>query len=571
MTTPSQDDPIEPQSYANALQDLSVRYERLLGDISILREIDELDDPELEVPDICTRLVEAIASALAVENCSLALLDQNAEFLEIRAASSPFERNARYFGAGEWQGMKFRVSEGVIGKVVQTGQPIRVDDIHQHSDFVHLRGSSVEIRSLLCFPVLGSDKVIGALNLSHASPGFFTLERERTLELVAKRAGRLLVGHVLRQQLREAEQYHRLVMANAADAILVFDVAGKVVSANQAIETITGFPPDTYLRGKTLWLDRVYADDRAQFLRHREEVQASRMTKTLEYRVAASDGTTRYVEERSSAMRDSKGGIVGIISIIRDETERRNSEDLLARQQMRLYSSAKMASLGVMASGIAHEINNPLGIIAGAAEQLERMKGNSEVDLEHIAELSGKITRHVDRIAQIVRAMRNLAREGPQEPLALVPVKQIVDDSIALCRERFKRNDVRLSVMAVPASLTIEVRENQICQVLINLLNNAYDAVDGLADKWVTLEVADEGDSVQFLVTDAGLCPSPDIRDRVFDPFFTTKALGAGIGLGLSISKRIVDAYHGAISMENRCSNTCFVLVLPKKQGETEQ
>ena len=215
------------RSYAEALREVTLRYEALVQDLSILRQIDEFDDPELDLSEICQKIVETLTHGLAAENCSLMLMDPKRQQLELRAASSPTEDRGRYYKAGEWFGKSFRVGEGIVGQVAQAGEVMRIDDVTQCTEFVRVGGSPTEVRSLLCFPIRVRGKTVGVLNLSHAEPGFFTLDTEKTLAFVAERAGRLLTSRLLQQQLRESEARYRLVAENAADAILVLDLNGR--------------------------------------------------------------------------------------------------------------------------------------------------------------------------------------------------------------------------------------------------------------------------------------------------------------------------------------------------------
>ncbi|HEX4924120.1 MAG TPA: ATP-binding protein, partial [Bdellovibrionales bacterium] len=116
------------------------------------------------------------------------------------------------------------------------------------------------------------------------------------------------------------------------------------------------------------------------------------------------------------------------------------------------------------------------------------------------------------------------------------------------------------------AELVIACRPTQISQVLLNLLNNAHDAVAEQTEKWVKLDVRDLGDSVELSVTDSGAGIPPEIQEKIMQPFFTTKQIGEGTGLGLSISKGLVDSHHGQLRLDAKSKNTRFVVLLPKTQ-----
>ena len=312
----------EHNSFSEALRELSHRYERLLQDLSILRQIDDFDSPELDLSIVCARLVETVAAGLAAENCSLALLDASGAFLELRAASSPFEEEGKYFGAGEWGGRKFSVTEGIMGAVVSSGRSVRVNDVLTDHAFVRIDDSPIEIRSLMCFPIRTHEKTIGALSLSHSSPGFFTMESEKTLSMVADRIGRILVSHAVHQRLRESESHYRLLTTNAGDAILAFDTHWNILSANPAVETLTGIPAASFVHGEALWTDGVHEEDREGYLAHRRQIRESLFPQSIRYRYVDRDGVVHHLDECGSVMRDDRGAYVGSISVIRDDTDK---------------------------------------------------------------------------------------------------------------------------------------------------------------------------------------------------------------------------------------------------------
>ncbi len=192
----------ESPSYIEALRQMTLRYERLVQALSILRRMDELDDPRRAIEAVFRGTLERIAFGMAAENCSLMLLDDSGERLELRAACSPFEEKGRFFEPGQWDGCRFAKNEGIVGKVFSSGEAIRIEDVQKHPDFLQVENSQVEIRSILCFPLKVNERITGVLNLSHSSPGFFTLESEHILAFVAERAARIFESHALRQSLK---------------------------------------------------------------------------------------------------------------------------------------------------------------------------------------------------------------------------------------------------------------------------------------------------------------------------------------------------------------------------------
>jgi C4-dicarboxylate-specific signal transduction histidine kinase len=261
-----------------------------------------------------------------------------------------------------------------------------------------------------------------------------------------------------------------------------------------------------------------------------------------------------------------------------NELEKKSAElaetnKLLKEQQKILANSAKMSALGEMAGGIAHEINSPLAIITVRANQLERFLKRDQLTPELIAKEAQLIAFTALRIGDIIKGLRAFAREGERDPFEKVSVKSVIRDVLVLCQTKFKNHEIDLKINYGPDDLEIECRPVQIGQVILNLLNNSYDAVSIQEKKWVHLEITENKGFVEFAITDSGGGIKKEIRPKIMEPFFTTKEVGKGTGLGLSISKGIAESHHGSLHLDTESPHTRFVLGIPMRvvmhsQGE---
>ncbi|MCB9228184.1 MAG: GHKL domain-containing protein [Deltaproteobacteria bacterium] len=238
----------------------------------------------------------------------------------------------------------------------------------------------------------------------------------------------------------------------------------------------------------------------------------------------------------------------------------------LQETQAKLVYSSKLASLGEMAGGIAHEINNPLGAILLRADQIRRVLKKDGFQNEKVYEFLTVINDTGKRIEKIIYGLRVFARTGDHEPFKKSKVFEIVADTLALCEEQFHNYSIDLKVSGVDEEMSLECNPVQVSQILLNLLSNARYAVKDLPSaRWVELNCAQENDKIIMKVTDSGPGVANDIREKILQPFFTTKEIGEGTGLGLSISKGIAEQHHGRLFLEDS-SDTCFVLELPVYQ-----
>lgn len=246
-----------------------------------------------------------------------------------------------------------------------------------------------------------------------------------------------------------------------------------------------------------------------------------------------------------------------VIEFMSIENERLKHEISVKAQ---LSHSAKMVALGEMAGGIAHELNNPLAILLILLEKAKNKVANNE---EAITILNRAINTSI-RMEKIIKGLLTFSREDYDHNFSQVTVDNLINDTLALCLEKYKNNGVRFDIVAPTTTVNFIGNSVQISQVLLNLLNNAYDAVNDLSEKWIKLEVKDMGESVEFSVIDSGNGINQEIANKIFNPFFTTKDIGKGTGLGLSISKGIIDKHNGKLFLDKACNNTKFVFIIPK-------
>jgi signal transduction histidine kinase len=245
------------------------------------------------------------------------------------------------------------------------------------------------------------------------------------------------------------------------------------------------------------------------------------------------------------------------------------SRELILSQQALILQSAKMSALGAMAGGIAHEINNPIAIIQGCASQALRMLKVLENPPAAVLRKLQTIEGTSSRITKIVLGLRALAGKGEKDPFVETPARAIISEVVSICEEKYKISGVTLKAPA-DSDDSLECRSVQIEQVLINLLNNAFDEVVGQPQPWIDIEVRPCLKGLEFAVTDSGKKIPPDIAEKIMQPFFTTKQAGKGTGLGLSISKSIIEEHGGKLWVDLHSPFTRFVFWLPCKQEKRE-
>ena len=285
----------------------------------------------------------------------------------------------------------------------------------------------------------------------------------------------------------------------------------------------------------------------------------------------AKDGTLYWVDVLILPIFDDDGKVEGYYAIRHNITQLKELVEKEKQLSLKVVQSVKMTSLGEMAGGIAHESNNPLGIISGKTQLIQRMIDSHDIVPEKIDIHVKAINKTVDRISGIVQGLRSFSSDEDEDtPLKPTPIKKVIDDTLNLCQARFSNNSVKLITSDIRPDLMVECRSTQISQVILNLLNNAFDAILDQQDKWISIDVNELGNDIEIRITDSGSGISDDLRNKIMQPFFTTKPVGKGVGLGLSVSLGILRSHKGSLIIDSESKNTCFVLRFPKIHFKSE-
>jgi len=359
---------------------------------------------------------------------------------------------------------------------------------------------------------------------------------------------------------RESDRRMRTLARQVPVGILEADLAGSITYVNERWCQITGYSAAEVIGRR--WGFVVHPDDRERAIAEWMLCERQGREFGLEYRYRAADGRTLWVYCSAVAMRDEGGEIVGYLSTALDITERKQA-------QAQLVFNDRMASVGTLAAGIAHEINNPLAYLSAnldlILEEVRALAGMLPADrVRELEELASEGRVGAEKVRRIVRALKTFARADEEQRVRL-DVHSVLDLSINMVATELRRRArVVRDYQWVPA---VEADEARLGQVFINLLLNAAQAMPEGASERNTIRVVtrtNHAGRVFIEVHDSGVGISPEHREQIFDPFFTTRPVGSGVGLGLSICHGIVTALGGEISVASEPGHgTTFTVSLP--------
>lgn len=246
------------------------------------------------------------------------------------------------------------------------------------------------------------------------------------------------------------------------------------------------------------------------------------------------DGTVRIFHTVKTPIFDANKNVIMTVGVSRDITDRKIADESLRIERERFITSSKMAILGEMAGGVAHEINTPLttlSLLAGQCEDaLNDVPPNAEILKSNIV----KIEKTTKKIAKIISGLRTFSRDGKNDPLVKTKVSEIIEDTLAFSRAKIVADGCKITVVHENIDLVAYCRATEISQVLLNLLSNSNDATATLLKKWIVIESKRVGGEIEISVTDSGTGLSESQCQKIFAPFYTTKETGKGTGLAES-------------------------------------
>lgn len=253
---------------------------------------------------------------------------------------------------------------------------------------------------------------------------------------------------------------------------------------------------------------------------------------------------------------------VRVICTFSDITESREFERKLALERTKATHHAKLASLGELSAGVAHEINNPLAIIEGTLPLLIKYRE----DPERFNSKLETLTKASHRIEKIVKGLRKFSRNTGDEVRKQECLNELVAEALVFTESKAKRHAVSIGVEAQEGISTF-CDGVEIEQVLVNLINNGIDAIKQNSERWIKIRLFEDSQNVVLQVNDSGPQIPRRIEDKLFQPFFTTKPVGQGTGLGLSIVKGILDTHGATITLNREFPTTCFEIRFKKLES----
>jgi PAS domain S-box-containing protein len=576
-------------------------------DLAAVLKASQTLSSEIELDKLLTKLLQVVIENAGADKCALLLLKEGRLLVEATTEVGHQSRLLQSIFVED----SADIPHSLIYAVKRSLQPTVILDATVYPMLmVDPYIMRQQPKSLLCTPILYQGKLLGILYLeNNLTTGAFTSDRVEILNLLCTQAAISLENARLYQQaqdtlenLGQTEQFLRLIIDNIPQSVFWKDRNCVYLGCNYNFAQTSGVELPENVIGKTdydLSWTREESDWYVECDRHiMESGQAElNIIETLQQ----ADGKQIWSNTNKIPLKDKEGNIFGILGTSEDITEPKEAQHLLQQQkqqleqalqelqtmQLQLVQGEKMSALGNLVAGVAHEINNPVGFIAGNIEPakdyikdlfalinlyqekfpnpgLDIQDEIDAIDLNYLREDLPKLLESmklgVNRIRSISTSLRTFSRADKDYKVPF-DIHEGIDSTILILRHRLKANENRPAIEVVKnygKLPLVECFAGQLNQVFMNLLANAIDALEQyntersleaiLANpNCITIQtrVANSGEHVLIKISDNGVGMSPEIKERVFDHLFTTKPVGKGTGLGLAIARQIVVERHG--------------------------
>ncbi len=554
LTQPSRDD--EPYVIV-VIEDISDRKKAeaalaaQLDQQSAIMAIGQLALTEQDVGTLLCKTADMVVDTLGIEACLVTRLVRAPAYLEVIAANQRWQKFVGEFtkpeNSDQKQAFELISSKSFIFDNVESDLP----DLHSPiiDEIGTISGASVMIAQ--------ADEILGALTAHSLTQRDFTSDDLTFLQSVANILATAIVRSQIADALSDRERTLNAVLDNAADGIVVADSLGLIIMVNDAAEEIFGYESDELLKmGLRDLVPVTYSGGGASS-------DSGLQFSAREMVGRRKDGSSVPIDVAMSEFEGPEGELH--IALVRDITEQKSL-------QSQLVQASKLATVGEMAAGIAHELNQPLNIMRMAADNvLIRMEAGS-ADIDYARDNLSLISEQAGRMGKIILHMRVFSRQDTTDFVVFDPARA-VRNACELMRRQLLLENITLNVDADVDDVMVHGIESQLEQVIINMITNARDAIlensathdTGTSRGTIDVAISSGKTAPMFGVTvrDTGGGMPEEIVSKVFDPFFTTKEVGVGTGLGLSVSYGIISSMGGTITAKNEDGGCTMKVELP--------
>ncbi len=518
--------------------------------IELINEISGVVNSSLTIGHIFRIAISEVKKLIHFDRASITLMDETGKRLSIFTLDTTLPTRLI-------KGVKAPIEKTSAGWASRNQKPWINTDLKTHIAFEYDSKLYDEgIRSTISIPLF-KDRPLGSLNLDSLQPESYSEKDFEILLAVAKHLSIALENALLFEQISREKREWEKTFDSITDMVWIEDMKGNVLRANSAAADKTGIQESELVKKRS--------EDIFKSMQVEDPEPARSDSKRRHYREFRSSGG-KILHFWRYPLVDNDGQVYGIVNTLKDVTEQKRLEQQLIR-------ASKLASLGTLVAGIAHEINNPMGIIAGYSEALLDRAAQSElreVDaFEDFPEYLETINSEIFRCKDILKGLLDFARPSGGT-IREIDINELIKEVILLVKHRAKKENQTISLDLERDIPKTAADPGALRQLFMNIIINSFYFTG--PDGNIHVETRSEPDFykqrvIRITISDNGKGIEKEVLERIFDPFFTTKPAGDGTGLGLSICHRIVSEHDGTIEAQSEPGKgTVFSIRFPVKR-----
>jgi two-component system NtrC family sensor kinase len=528
---------------------LYANSEKKIKELQVLNDVARVVNSTLDLDQLLKHIYQQLTSVINAPSYYVALYDEKNNTLNFEILIDEKKQYPK---------TTVPLGEGTVSYVIRTKKPLLICDLESEIKKLPIKiettGSKKISSSWLGVPMLSGEKVLGVLAVCSYEKNAFSEEDLQFLINITNQAAIAIVNAQLFHQVLRGKQEWEQTFDSITDLICLIDPEYRLIRVNRTLAQKLGMKPEQIIGKKCHQVFHNRLDSPCPECAHRQAM-VTKKPFTLEMKGISGDEVFLI----SAFPRfSSKGEFIGSVYVLRDISEQK-------RLREQLVQSEKMAAVGQLVSGVAHELNNPLAGVMGYSQLLLMNNGLDSKTQNYL----NKISKESDRAKNIVNNLLTFARKHKPEKKYL-DINTILDQTIELRAYDLKVSNIQVLKTFDPQLPKTMADFNQLQQVFLNIMNNAHQAIQESKGKGeIRIRTEKAGEMIRIILEDNGPGIPEENLNKIFEPFFTTKEVGRGTGLGLSISYGIIQQHGGKISARSILGQgATFVIELPVLKEE---
>jgi len=516
----------------------------------LVQEVGEITSVVQSESEISAAIAEVMSKRFDYDRGAILLAGKGNDFL-LFAGGYGFTKDEIEI----MKSVQFRLknAKGILQKVFNNQKPDIVENMGEIYHMLDQKNRAIikqlNVQSMVCVPIIHDGVSLGVMAVESFNHRQDYKESDINLLMAVASQTALSIAHARAfQKLQESERKHRTLVETVRDIVYTVDLEGRFTYVSPIVEVIAGHSNKNLL-GRH-FLEIVAPQHKEIVMEHFQKGVRSGQTFTYEIEIETLDKGYVPVELKVASLTNNMGQSIGRIGVARDISRRKKEEADRQELEVKALTQDKLASLGEIATGIAHEINQPLSFIKTIFEVTLRDISENRLDISELSDDFDESLRQTGKISKIISHLQTFGRSDVTS-LGPVDLAKVIDDALILMHQRLKIKNISFDTL-IPDELP-QIKGNQVKleQIFINLIQNSMDAMEEKGHGKIVLTAQSEGSHIVIIYYDDGKGIEPHLQDKIFEPFFTTKEPGKGTGIGLSIVYGIIQEHNGTINCKS--------------------